>query len=72
MTNMNGGRLLEVMPSRAIDMRPRLARAVDALAAACETKCANLFLEINRRVDAWESHGFAGRVGTAARSLRRR
>jgi hypothetical protein len=48
------GRLQEVMPSRAIDLRPRLARAVDALAALSETKCANAFQEINRRVDAWE------------------
>jgi len=54
--NRREGRLVESMPSRAIDLRPRLARAIDTLSALCEGNCANVFQEITHRVDTWASH----------------
>jgi hypothetical protein len=54
------GRLLETMPSRAIDLRPRLARAVDTLSAFRDADGAVAFAQIARRVDAWASRRFGG------------
>lgn len=47
--NRFGSRLIETMPSRAIDLRPRLARAIDALDAVGEADCASVFELIRRR-----------------------
>jgi hypothetical protein len=46
-----GGRLIERMPSRAIDLRPRLAGAVDSWNALREVECTRVFDAIHRRVD---------------------
>ena len=59
-TNAFRGRLLEAMPLRAIDFRPRLARAMDALAALRERDRAEIFTEIALRVDECASRRFQG------------
>ena len=46
-----GGRLIDRMPSRAIDLRPRLAGAVDSWNALREVECTRVFDAIHRRVD---------------------
>jgi hypothetical protein len=46
-----GGRLIEGMPLRAIDLHPRLAGAVDSWNALGEAECTSVFEAIQRRVD---------------------
>ena len=55
-------RLLEAMPPRAIDLRPRLARAVDSLSALRDTNCTNVFDVIALRAATWISRRFGGRL----------
>jgi hypothetical protein len=44
-------RLLESRAPRAIDLRPRMARAVDTLSALREANCADTLMEIALRVE---------------------
>jgi hypothetical protein len=66
-----GRRLIETMPARAIDLRPRLAGAVDALDALGDADCANALEAIRRRVDAWASQRFSGVSSFGDRSCSR-
>jgi hypothetical protein len=50
-------RLLETMPARAIDFRPRLARAIDALSALREGEEAEVFVKIAMRAREWARAG---------------
>ena len=50
-------RLLETMAPRAIDFRPRLARAIDALSALREGEEAEVFVKIAMRAREWVRAG---------------
>jgi len=52
-------RLLETVRPRAIDLRPRLARALDKLSTLHDPNGANGLVEIALRVEAWTRHHFA-------------
>ncbi len=54
--------LLERMPPRALDLRPRLARAVDSVCALRDPNCANAFVQIALRADTWISQRFGCRL----------
>ena len=63
MKNAHGqvaNRLLETMPSRAIDLRPHLARAVDCLTALGAEDCADVFADVALRVETWRRDRFDG------------
>jgi hypothetical protein len=47
--------LREAMRARAIDFRPRLARAIDALARLGDADRADIFARLARRVEEWET-----------------
>jgi len=56
-------RLLETMPSRAIDLRPHLARAVDTLTAFCAEDCADVLADVALRVETWRRNRFGASKG---------
>ena len=67
MLNPRLNRLLETVRPRAIDLRPRLARALDKLSTLHDPNGANGLVEIALRVEAWTRHHFAAVSGVPPR-----